>query len=68
VWSVIKKNVRPQKLGGAGADWQTLLDDTWREVMDEVKRKQAAEVGPARYFYVIDSRTKSMQLVVTQTF
>jgi hypothetical protein len=31
VWSVIKKNVRPQQLSGAGADWQTLLDDTWRE-------------------------------------
>lgn len=41
-WSAIKQHVRPPQVN-PNAEWQTLMDDTWREFMEEVKEKQAEE-------------------------
>ena len=41
-WSAIKQHVKPPQVN-VNPEWQNLMDDTWREFMDEVKEKQAEE-------------------------
>jgi hypothetical protein len=41
-WSAIKQHVKPPQVS-VNPEWQNLMDDTWREFMDEVKIKQSEE-------------------------
>uniref|UniRef100_A0A7S0X414 Polycystin cation channel PKD1/PKD2 domain-containing protein n=1 Tax=Mantoniella antarctica TaxID=81844 RepID=A0A7S0X414_9CHLO len=41
-WNAIKLHTRPPQVN-SDPQWQGLMDDVWREFMDEVKEKQATE-------------------------